>query len=115
PERERQDRFAEMCRCDIPCLVVCRGRTLPPPLLRIANANDVTVYRTSMSTMRFVNACTMRLDNVFAPTTSEHGCMVDVQGIGVLIRGDSGLGKSEAVLGLLERGASLVADDLVHF
>jgi HPr kinase/phosphorylase len=51
----------------------------------------------------------------FAPVTTEHGCMVDVRGIGVLVRGESGTGKSETVLGLLERGHSLVADDLVVF
>lgn len=115
PEREQQKRFQEMCACDIPCLVVCRGRMLPAEMVRLANETGVCVFRTTMDTMRFVNACTLWLDWEFAPTTSEHGCMVDVKGIGVLIRGESGAGKSEAVLGLLERGASLVADDVVHF
>ena len=114
-EREQQRRFKEMCSCDIPCLVVCRSRMLPAPMLELANLAGVSVFRTSMDTMRFINACTLWLDWEFAPTTTEHGCMVDVKGIGVLIKGESGSGKSEAVLGLLERGASLVADDVVHF
>ena len=103
PEREQRRRFEEMCACDIPCLVVCRNRRMPEELLRTANAAGVAVFRTTMDTMRFINTCTLRMDWEFAPTTTEHGCMVDVRGIGVLIKGDSGTGKSEAVLGLLER------------
>src|SRR5690606_31729261 len=59
-------------------------------------------------------AATVRLQWAFAPTTTEHGCMLDIRGIGVLVRGASGSGKSETVLGLLDRGASLVADDTVR-
>ena len=115
PEREQTKRFEEMCACEIPCVVVCRNRRVPPEIVRIANEAGVAVFRTTMDTMRFINACTLWMDWEFAPTTTEHGCMVDVKGIGVLIKGDSGAGKSEAVLGLLERGAALVADDLVRF
>ena len=67
-----------------------------------------------MVTMNFINAATVRLEWDFAPTSTEHGCMVDVMGIGILIRGESGSGKSETVLALLRRGASLVADDMVR-
>ncbi len=115
PEREQMRRFGEMCACDIPCIVVCRNRRIPDDLMKTANEAGVSIFRTTMDTMRFINACTLWLDWEFAPTTTEHGCMVDVKGIGVLIKGDSGAGKSEAVLGLLERGAALVADDLVRF
>ena len=66
-----------------------------------------------MISMKFINAATLKLEQDFAPTTAEHGCMVDVRGIGILIKGSSGSGKSEIVLGLLDRGASLVADDSV--
>lgn len=114
PEREQAKRFEEMCACDIPCVVVCRNRRMPESLLQLANASGVSVFRTTMDTMRFINACTLWMDWEFAPTTTEHGCMVDVKGIGVLIKGESGSGKSEAVLGLLERGAALVADDMVR-
>jgi len=64
--------------------------------------------------MKFINAATIALEFEFAPTTSEYGSMVDIHGIGVLIRGASGIGKSECVLGLIERGYSLVSDDITR-
>ena len=63
--------------------------------------------------MKFVNAATIRLESDFAESTMLHGCMVDYRGVGVLIMGDSGAGKSEVAIGLLERGGALVADDMV--
>jgi len=98
----------------IPCLVVSRGKMLPNELLEMANDHGIAVFQTNMITMKFINAATIRLEEEFAPSVLEHGCMVDVQGIGLLIRGGSGSGKSESVLGLLDRGASLVADDVVR-
>lgn len=109
-----EKRFADLCRQRIPCIVVSRGQHLSPSLLRIADDAGISVFQTSMVTMNYINAATVRLDWEFAPTTSRHGCMVDVMGIGILIEGESGTGKSEAVLGLLRRGASLVSDDLVR-
>jgi HPr kinase/phosphorylase len=114
-ETDQRRVFARMCESEIPCIVVCRSRRLSAPLLRAARDIGVPVFRTSMNTMKFINACTHWLEWEFAPVTSEHGCMVDVKGIGVLIQGPSGIGKSEAALGLLQRGASLVADDKVIF
>lgn len=108
-------RFRQLCLADIPCLVVARERKLPKELLEIANETEISLFQSSMVTMKFLNAATIRLDWAFAPTTVLHGCLVDVQGLGVLIMGQSGSGKSEAVLGLLERGASMVADDAVNF
>lgn len=107
-------RFEELCRQRIPCIVVSRGQHLTESLLSIAADAGICVFETSMVTMNYINAATVRLDWEFAPTTSRHGCMVDVMGIGILIEGESGTGKSEAVLSLLRRGASLVADDLVR-
>lgn len=113
-EVNAEKRFSELCRQRIPCIVVSRGQNLTPSLLSIATEAGISVFETSMVTMNYINAATVRLDWEFAPTTSRHGCMVDVMGIGILIEGESGTGKSEAVLGLLRRGASLVADDLVR-
>lgn len=110
----KAERFASMCATGIPCLVISRGAALDPALLQVAIEHGVTVFSTPMVTMNFISKATLKLEWEFAPVASEHGCMVDVQGIGVLVRGESGSGKSEATLGLLERGASLVADDLVH-
>jgi HPr kinase/phosphorylase len=67
-----------------------------------------------MITMRFINSATILLESDFAPVISEYGSMVDVLGIGVMIRGASGIGKSECVLGLIERGYSLVSDDMTR-
>ncbi len=113
-ESNAEKRFSDLCRQNIPCIVVSRNQDLPPNLLKIANDAGVSVFQTSMVTMNYINAATVRLDWEFAPSTTEHGCMVDVMGIGILIRGDSGTGKSETVLALLRRGASLVADDMVR-
>ena len=67
-----------------------------------------------MVTMRFINAATIAMEVDFSPSVTEFGSMVDILGIGVLIRGPSGIGKSECVLGLIERGHSLVADDVTR-
>ena len=113
PELARA-RFSQLCSQDIPCIVVARGRSIPGEMVEIANEAGISLLHTSMVTMKFLNAATIRLEWMFAPTTLVHGCLVDVQGIGVLVQGDSGSGKSEAVIGLLQRGASLVADDVVR-
>lgn len=115
PETQSQLAFNRVCEWEIPCLVVSRGQTLPRPLIALADAAGISVFKTTMNTMKFINLSTLWLEWDFAPTTAEHGCMIDLQGIGVFIRGDSGTGKSETVLGLLERGAALVADDSVLF
>jgi len=113
-EANAEKRFFDLCRQHIPCIVVSRGQNLDDSLLEIANGAGVSVFQTSMVTMNYINAATVRLDWEFAPITTLHGCMVDVMGIGILIQGDSGTGKSETVLGLLRRGSSLVADDIVR-
>lgn len=110
----RAARFSQLCTWDIPCLVLARGHRLPADLVQITNEAGISVFQTNMVTMKFINAATIKLEWAFAPTMLLHGCLVDVQGIGVLIQGESGSGKSESVIGLLQRGASLVADDAVR-
>lgn len=112
---DRKKRFREFVKRKIPCIVISRGETLSEDMLEIANEHGISVFRTTMVTMNFINAATINLEWDFAPTQSVHGCMVDAMGIGIFIRGDSGTGKSECVLSLLRRGASLVADDTVIF
>lgn len=113
-EENANKRFEDICQRQIPCIVASRGDELPDRLVSLANKSGISVFQTSMVTMNFINAATVRLEWDFAPSSTEHGCMVDVMGIGILIRGDSGTGKSETVLALLRRGASLVADDMVR-
>ena len=110
----RAERFAAMCNAGIPCLVISRGARIEKKLLDSAVEAGISVFSSPMVTMNFISQATLKLEWEFAPVTSEHGCMVDLRGIGVLVKGESGTGKSEAALGLVERGASLVSDDLVH-
>jgi HPr kinase/phosphorylase len=110
--RQRQARFQALCSQKIPCIVASRGFHLAPELLAIAESAGIAVFRTPMITMKFINAATIALELDFSPVVTEFGSMVDILGVGVLIRGTSGVGKSECVLGLIERGYSLVADDV---
>lgn len=110
----RIKRFGGLCEQKIPCLVISRGLHLEPELMRVAAEQQVAVFRTPLITMKFINAATITLETDFSPTVTEFGSMVDILGVGVLIRGASGIGKSESVLGLIERGYSLVADDVTR-
>ncbi|MFN2623522.1 MAG: HPr(Ser) kinase/phosphatase [Chthoniobacterales bacterium] len=112
--RQRIQRFRRLCTEKIPCLVASRGAHLDPDLLAVAEELQIAVFRTPMVTMRFINAATIAMEGDFSPTVTEFGSMVDILGVGVLIRGASGVGKSECVLGLIERGYSLVADDVTR-
>jgi HPr kinase/phosphorylase len=112
---ERTERISALFAQRIPCLVVARSLPIPPGLLDLAAKAGTPVFRTPLVTMKFINAATIALEDDFAPFASEHGSMVDIMGIGVLIRGSSGIGKSECVLGLIERGYSLVSDDITRF
>jgi HPr kinase/phosphorylase len=115
PQGEVKQRCRGLCARAIPCIVVARGAKPPTALLDEAEEAGITLFRTPMVTMRFINAATLALEFDFAPTKSEYGSMVDILGVGTLVRGSSGIGKSECVLGLLERGHSLVSDDITRF
>lgn len=113
-ERDVVTRCRALCEKAIPCLVVARQHKVPEALIDAAKLYRVAVFTTPMVTMRFMNAATLALEFDFAPRKSEYGSMVDIQGIGAMIRGSSGIGKSECVLGLIERGYSLVSDDITQ-
>ncbi len=98
----------------VPCLIVSRNLNPPQILREVAEEAKVPLFRTPMTTRDFINAATLLLEEAFAPRVAEHGTLLDIKGIGVLIRGRSGVGKSECALALIERGHSLVADDLVY-
>jgi HPr kinase/phosphorylase len=112
---ELQARCRALCTRPIPCLVISRGIKPPTALLDAAEEAGVALFRTPMVTMKFINAATLALEFDFAPQKTEYGSMVDILGVGTLIRGSSGIGKSECVLGLVERGHSLVSDDMTRF
>ncbi len=110
----RLARFEQLCDQDFPCLIIARDHPLDPDLCEIARRKKIPVISSPFPTMSVLNAATIRLEQEFAPRTLLHGCMVDYRGIGVLIMGPSGSGKSETAIGLLEKGAALVADDVVN-
>jgi HPr kinase/phosphorylase len=114
PREEVRTRLRDLFSRALPCLVISRAAKPPAAVLEEATAAGVAVFRTPMITMRFINTATILLESDFAPSMSEYGSMVDILGIGVLIRGSSGIGKSECVLGLIERGYSLVSDDMTR-
>jgi len=111
PPAARATRYREFFATRIPCAVFCRGGQPDEEFKRQAEARGVPVFRCPMVTMRFINRATLALDEHFAPRQRIHGSMVDIRGIGVLILGEPGVGKSECAIGLVERGYSLVADD----
>ncbi len=98
----------------VPCVVIARSLRPDPGMIAAAENAGIPVFRTRQITMKFINKATLALETMSSPRTSLHGSMIDIQGVGVVIQGESGIGKSEAVLALIERGYSLVADDMVH-
>ena len=98
---------------DIPLVVITSDNKVDDALLKIATAHKVPVLRTPFETTKFIYFLSDFLDDQFAPQTVVHGSFVDVYGIGVLLIGRSGIGKSEIALDLVERGHRLVADDVV--
>ena len=111
-QKQQIEIFGEMAKRGIPAIVLTRNYHATHPMLAVSEEMNLPIFRTPLITMNFVNAATLCIDNEFAPTTTEHATTLDVKGIGVMIRGDSGIGKSECALALIERGHSLVADDL---
>lgn len=114
PRDERRKRYELLFSHPLPCVVFCRS--LPPErdCVRAAEARNIPIFTSSLITMKFINHATLALEQLFAPRGSEMGSMVDIHGVGVLIRGDSGIGKSESILALIERGYSLVSDDMTR-
>jgi len=98
---------------NLPCVVVCRGMNPPKDLLEEAAARNIAVYQSQLSTTRFTFKAINYLNRCLAPRVTRHGVLVDVYGVGVLITGESGVGKSEAALELVKRGHVLVADVVV--
>jgi len=110
---ERVARYAYLFAYRIPCVVFSRALKPDKEFLAAAEQSGVPIFQTPLVSMKFINLATLALESMFAPRGSELGSMVDILGIGAIIRGESGIGKSEAVLALVERGYSLVADDVV--
>ncbi len=111
---DQKKALTEIAQRKIPCIIVSRNLSPTPAMLEIAEKFGVPLFRTHLGSKSFTTQMMLILEDVFALTTTVHGTLLDIKGMGVLLRGPSGVGKSECSLALIERGHSLVADDLVY-
>ncbi|MGC9450406.1 MAG: HPr(Ser) kinase/phosphatase [Oceanipulchritudo sp.] len=98
----------------VPCIFVSRNLLPTPSMEKMCQESGTPLFRTPLTSKDLAAQTMLLLEELFAPKVTEHGTLMDVKGIGTLIRGKSGVGKSECALALIERGHSLVADDLVY-
>jgi len=112
--RKRAAILESLCACRISCLVVTKGLVPPPELLSAAEARGLPVLTTPLESTPFIKLLTVFLDERLATRLHLHSVLMDVFGLGVLIMGESGIGKSECALDLIDRGHRLVADDVVE-
>lgn len=112
--QERRERFQMLFEHDIPALIIARGMEPFPECMELAERYDRTVLRCNIPTTEFISAIVTSLHNHLAPRITRHGVLVEVYGEGVLLMGDSGVGKSETAIELVKRGHRLIADDAVE-
>ena len=111
---EQETAFRRVLALRTPAIFVTRDQTVPARLLELARQREVAVIRSSRSAVELIEELSHHLHDMFAPRTEVHGSLADVYGVGLLLTGRSGIGKSECVLDLVERGHRLVADDVVE-
>ena len=113
-EEERKELYDAFLSFDIPCVIFCRGFEPDEMFLEAAIRNEIPVLGTEQPTSEFMAELINILTEELAPCITIHGVLVDVYGEGLLIMGESGIGKSEAALELVKRGHRLVTDDVVE-
>ncbi len=114
PGDVRAARLAEYFSYDMPCLIICREIECPEDMMALARERDIPIYGSRMYTTRFEAMAILYINRMLAPRETIHGVLIDVHGVGILLTGDSGVGKSESALELIKRGHQLVADDVVE-
>ena len=114
PDEKKKEMYAQLLSYGIPCIVYCRNMEPDEMFLRMANEMKVPIFQSSKQTSAFTAEVIRWLNVELAPCISIHGVLVDVYGVGVMIMGESGIGKSEAALELINRGHRLVTDDVVE-
>ena len=114
PCNTRYNRFERIFEYPIPAMVIARDLEVFPELIELGKKYNRSILRTPCSTTKFINTLINYLDYQLAPSTTVHGVLVEVYGMGILIMGKSGVGKSETALELIKRGHRLVADDVVE-
>jgi HPr kinase/phosphorylase len=110
----RIDTIKQFFEYDIPCCVFSHDRTPPEEFIQIAEEACCSILQTSLESTVFSSRLIRAFSNIFAPRKTLHGVLVEVYGVGILLIGHSGVGKSETALELVERGHRLVADDVVE-
>lgn len=113
-EEERRERFSKLLAYPVPALILTRGLEPYPECLEMARLHGRTVLRTKERTSAFMSDLIGSLYNHLAPRITCHGVMLEVYGEGILIQGESGVGKSEVAIELIKRGHRLIADDAVE-
>ena len=111
---ERVARLREMFEKNVPGVIISRNRNPLPEIRALAEEYKTPLFRTTMITSHFINECTLVLEELTAPHERVQGTMLEIMGIGVLLQGQAGIGKSETALSLIGRGYSLVADDVTE-
>ncbi|MBN2039124.1 MAG: HPr kinase/phosphorylase [Spirochaetes bacterium] len=114
PEAQRKEMLEMFFSYDILCCVFTHGESPDDLFIELANSRNIPVFISQYRTTRFVSLWIHAVEGYFAPTITVHGSLVDVFGVGVLLLGKSGVGKSECALELIEKGHRLVADDIVE-
>ncbi|EOD00428.1 HPr(Ser) kinase/phosphatase [Caldisalinibacter kiritimatiensis] len=110
----RKERLNKLFSYPFPALIITRNQQVFPEMLKCAEKHNRTIVRTKLATTKFTSKLVNYLEDILAPQTTIHGVLVDVYGIGILLLGKSGVGKSETALELIKRGHRLVADDAVQ-
>ncbi len=113
-EAARRKAIQGYVELEVACIIVTKGLTAPPELIAACDERAVALFRTAITSSVAIVKTTNYLDDLLSPRCSMHGVLVDVNSVGVLIIGASGIGKSECALDLVERGHRLVADDVVE-
>ena len=113
-EQVRRQRLTKLFNYQLPCIIICRGIPCFDEMLILAAAHNIPIYSSQKQTTQFELELVRYLNTALAPHETRHGVLVNVFGTGLLITGDSGVGKSEAALELVKRGHQLVADDVVR-
>ena len=111
---DRRRVFDNLLRCEIPALIIARNMEIFPELLEIARKHGRTLLRSELNTVELTSQIIDYLNRALAPQITRHGVLVEVYGEGILILGDSGVGKSETAIELVKRGHRLIADDAVE-
>lgn len=114
PKDELYERLDNYFAHSIPCAIIAWGLKPPAEFMQLAEKHDVPILSSELTTEKLGHAATLFLDQELAPCIVRHGGLLDVSGVGIFVTGDSGVGKSEAALELIQHGHRMVADDVVE-